>query len=107
MTRQRYNLTESINRILRLFENKAVPTDAPDSVTPEVLSIEEAASDLAELLARSLPGEAATLPSAITVPPTSISAATTSARGVVELATDAEVLASTDAERSVVPLMNM
>jgi hypothetical protein len=69
MTRQRYSIKESLNRILRLFENKAIPTDAPEAVTGEVLSENEAFSDLAELFAGSLPGEQATLPSSILVTP--------------------------------------
>lgn len=68
MTRQRYSLKESTNRILRLFQGKAVATDVPDTITGDVLSVDEAISDLAELLAGSLPNETASLPSAITVP---------------------------------------
>lgn len=57
MTRQRYNLNESINRILRIYEGKAVATDEPHTMQGEILSIDEAVSDLAELLAGSLPDE--------------------------------------------------
>lgn len=63
MTRARYNYRESINRILRIFEGKALPTDNPETLTGEVLSTDEAASDLAELLAGSLPGESFVVPS--------------------------------------------
>jgi len=69
MTRQRYSIKESLNRILLLFQNKAVSTDSPDSVPGESLSHDQALSDLAELLAGSLPGESAVLPSAIVVNP--------------------------------------
>jgi len=68
MTRQRYSIKESLNRILRSFQGKAVPTDEPNTVPGIVLSEDEALSDLAELLDGSLPNETATLPSAITVP---------------------------------------
>lgn len=64
MTRQRYSIVESLNRIVRLFENKPVATDAPNTVTGDVLSESEAISDLAELFANSLPNETLTLPSA-------------------------------------------
>ena len=57
MTRQRYTFRESLNRILRILENKAPSTDTPNALTGEVLSADEAASDLAELLAGSLPSE--------------------------------------------------
>ena len=72
MTRQRYSAKEALHRILRLFENKPVLTDAPDTITGDLLSENESLSDLAELLAGSLPNETATLPSAITVPVTNI-----------------------------------
>lgn len=68
MTRQRYSIKESLNRILRSFQGNAVPTDEPNTVPGTVLSEDEALSDLAELLDGSLPNETATLPSAITVP---------------------------------------
>jgi hypothetical protein len=73
MTRQRYSKVESLNRILRLFQGKPVPTDVPNTVSDEVLSENNALSDLAELLAGSLPNETATLPSAISVPAESVS----------------------------------
>jgi len=72
MTRQRYNITESLNRILRILENKPLPTDAPETVTGELTSWNDALSDIAELLASSLPGESAVLPPSISVPVTNI-----------------------------------
>lgn len=63
MTRQRYSVEESWNRILRLFEGKAIPTDTPGAVTGEVLSENQAISDLAELFAGSLPDETLVFPS--------------------------------------------
>jgi hypothetical protein len=62
MTRQRYSKKEAWNRILRLFENKAVPDDYPNTISGVLLSEDEAISDLAELLADSLPSEDAILP---------------------------------------------
>ena len=79
MTRQRYNITESLNRILRLFENKPIPTDSPESITGEVLSHNDALADIAELFAGSLPGESAILPPAIVVTSTNIATGTYSA----------------------------
>jgi hypothetical protein len=70
MTRQRYNTTESWNRILRLFQGKAVATDQPATMGGEVLSTDECVSDLTELLSGSLPNEVAELPASLvcTVP---------------------------------------
>jgi len=68
MTRQRYSAKESLQRILRLFEGKAVPTDVPGTVSGVLLSEDESLSDLAEVLAGSLPSETATLPPSVSVP---------------------------------------
>lgn len=57
MTRQRYSKKESINRIVRILEDKAPSSDQPDTLTGEILSEDEAWSDFAELLAGSLPNE--------------------------------------------------
>jgi len=65
MTRQRYNKTESLNRILRSLQGKAVSQDDPGTVPDSVLSENEVLSDLAELLAGSLPGETFSSPSAL------------------------------------------
>jgi len=62
MTRQRYSAKESLNRILRIFQNKALSSEEAETVTGEVLSEDEALSDLAELLADSLPNEDAIIP---------------------------------------------
>ena len=67
MTRQRYSARESLNRILRLFQGKDIPTDEPDTVTGDVLSEDGSLSDLAELFAGSLPNETALLPSSISI----------------------------------------
>ena len=68
MTIQRYSIKESWNRIYRLFRGDVPPSDAPNSLPGEVYSEDTALSRLAELFAGSLPGETASLPSAITVP---------------------------------------
>ena len=62
MTRARYNVVEALNRILRVFQDKAVPQDTPNTVPGEMLNTEDALSDLAELLVGSLPGETLTYP---------------------------------------------
>jgi len=59
MTRQRYSATESLNRILRILQGTPIPTDVAGGVTGEVLSQNEVLSDLAELLAGSLPNQTA------------------------------------------------
>jgi len=64
LTRQRYNVTESWNRILRLLEGKAIPTDQPGGIVGDVLSENQAISDLAELFAGSLPNETLSFPPA-------------------------------------------
>jgi hypothetical protein len=64
---KRYSIKESLNRIYRLFNGTTPPSDAPDSLPGEVYSEDTVWSRLAELFANSLPGETATLPSAIAV----------------------------------------
>jgi len=64
MTRQRYSKKEAWNRILRSWQGTAIPSDVPDSISGEILSEDEALSDLAELLEGSLPNEDAVIPSA-------------------------------------------
>jgi hypothetical protein len=65
MTRQRYNATESWNRILRIAEGDPVPTDVPGTVTGEVLSLDEVWSDYAELMANSLPNQTPQIPASM------------------------------------------
>ena len=62
MTRSRYSVKESWNRILRALEGKAATSDGPNSLPGEILSENDALSDLAELFEGSLPGETLTLP---------------------------------------------
>lgn len=61
MTRQRYSIKESLQRILLLIEGKPVAQDTPGTIQGDLLSEDESLSDLAELLAGSLPGETFTL----------------------------------------------
>ena len=65
MTRQRYNIKESLNRILRMFQGKEEASESPDTLSGEILSHNQAFSDLAELLAGSLPSETAELPASL------------------------------------------
>ena len=67
-----YSIKESINRIYRLFIGNDPPTDVPDSLTGKVYSEDEALSRMTEVLADSLPGESARLPSAVSVPASSV-----------------------------------
>lgn len=62
MTRQRYSAVEALNRILRVLKGSTPPTDIPGQVDGELLSTNEAISDIAELLAGSLPGESLNIP---------------------------------------------
>lgn len=61
MARQRYPVVESINRLLRIFKGET-PNETPGAVTGEILSENEAWSDIAELLNDSLPGDIFVLP---------------------------------------------
>jgi len=65
MTRMRYNVTESLNRILRMFEGKKEASESLNTMGGEILSNDECFSDLAELLAASLPSETAELPASL------------------------------------------
>lgn len=64
MSRRQYNITESLNRILRSFKG-LTQNDEPGTLAGEVLSDNQAYSDLAELLNDSLPGEILLLPTAL------------------------------------------
>lgn len=65
MTRQRYPNSESVNRILRSLMGGNIPSDVPGVLGGEILSIDEALSDLAELLFNSLPNQTLTLPESV------------------------------------------
>lgn len=64
MSRRNYNITESLNRILRSFKGLS-QNDEPGTLAGEILSDNQAYSDLAELLNGSLPGEILLLPEAL------------------------------------------
>lgn len=64
MSRSRYSIKEALNRLLRVMEGKAITSDLPGVIPGEVLSEDEAFSDLAELWEGSLPGETLSLPAA-------------------------------------------
>jgi len=62
MTRQKYSAKEALNRILRLLQGNPPSSDVPGEVTGDMRSEDRAFSDIAELLARSLPDEYTALP---------------------------------------------
>ena len=64
MTRSRYPINESIIRLLRALEGKAIASDTPGVIPGEYLNENEAWSDIAELFEGSLPGETLHLPAA-------------------------------------------
>lgn len=66
MTRQRYSKKEALLRILRIFQGNDPASDAPNTVQGELLSENEILSDIAELLASSLPSETLALPTSVT-----------------------------------------
>ena len=65
MTRQDYSEKESWNRMQRLLIGLPVPQDNPGTVPGELLSENEALSDIVELLGDSLPNQTLTLPQAV------------------------------------------
>ena len=62
MAYQRYSIKESLNRLFRLWSGNAPPSDAPNSLSGQLFSEDEAWSNYVELLAGSLPGETLTIP---------------------------------------------
>lgn len=62
MARQRYDIKEAWNRILRSFQGTDIPSDQPGSLSGEILSVDEALSDLAELFEGSLPNQTLFIP---------------------------------------------
>lgn len=65
MTRQRYNIKESLNRILRMLQGKEEASESPNTLSGVILSHNQAASDIAEILADSLPNESAQVPDSL------------------------------------------
>ena len=64
MTRRVYSSDESLNRLARILKNDIPTSDIPGSLIGEYDSWNQALSDIAELFAASLPGEALTFPDA-------------------------------------------
>ena len=65
MTRQSYNIKESLNRALEMLKGNALASEQPNTQQGEVLSWNQALSDIVEILVDGLPGENAELPSAL------------------------------------------
>ena len=110
MARKRYSKKEAINRMLRSLSGVTIPSEEPGSLSGEVLSEDEAFSDIAELFENSLPNVTGTIPPGLAVPsanlPAPIPAAnlpasSTTQSGIIETATIAEAQAGTDNERAV------
>jgi hypothetical protein len=87
MPEQLYNKREALNRIYRLLSATVadVPQETPNTVPPPYYSEDEAVSLIAELLAGSLEGETANLPSVVSVASSLVDEATVSAPGTVKL----------------------
>jgi hypothetical protein len=64
MARQRYSVKESWNKILSLFMGDTI-SEIPEVMVGEILSENEALSNLTELLNASLPGETFAIPPAM------------------------------------------
>ena len=64
MTRRIYSSDESLNRLARILKNEIPTSDIPGSLIGEYYAWQQALSDIAELFAASLPGEALTFPNA-------------------------------------------
>ena len=83
---QRYSLKEGWNRLRRLFiSGEAPPNDEPGTLDGEILSENQAVSDLAELLADSLPGKTPTVPDAIRASVAEAEAGTNDTKAVTPL----------------------
>ena len=69
MAKPLYKKEEAANRILRSLEGKSHLSDAPETLTGDILPMEEALSDIASLMDGSLAGEAGVLPFGIASTP--------------------------------------
>jgi len=84
--RQRYSVKESLNRISRAFQSGNVVTDDTQGAVPgELLSENQAFSDLAEILNNSLPTETPTVPNAIRASVAEAEAGTNNTKAVTPL----------------------
>jgi hypothetical protein len=62
MTKRRYSVRESINRLYRLWSGQAPPDDTPGTLSGDVFSEDEALSYLTETLGGSMPNVTGTFP---------------------------------------------
>ena len=84
--RQRYSKKEAFNRITRAFQSgNLVSDDTEGAVTGELLSENQAVSELAEILNDSLPGETPTVPDAIRATVAEAEAGTNDTKAVTPL----------------------
>jgi len=84
--RQRYSVKEALNRISRAFQSGNVVSDDTQGAVPgELLSENQAFSDLAEILNNSLPGETPTVPDAIRASVAEAEAGTNDTKAVTPL----------------------
>lgn len=84
--RQRYSKKEALNRISRVFQSgNAVSDDTQGAVPGELLSENQAFSDLAEILNDSLPNETPTVPDAIRASVAEAEAGTNDTKAVTPL----------------------
>jgi len=65
MPYQRYSVKEALNRFFRLWSGDAPPSDAPNSLSGDLFSEDEAWSNIAELFAGSLPGTTLSIPTVL------------------------------------------
>lgn len=65
---RKYSKKESFNRILRILEGAPAATDQPETLMGDVLSEDSALSDIAELLAGSLPSQSGMTPPGMVEP---------------------------------------
>ena len=100
---KKYNIAESLNRIVRAFIGEVAPSDAVGSLAGSVLSVDDALSKFAEIAEDRDSEETGQLPAGWTVPIASVQNSSITQRGVIETATNAESEAGTDTERAVTP----
>jgi hypothetical protein len=86
MARQRYSIREALNRFLRHWQGTAVPSDEPGSLSGEILSEDEAWSDIAELFGDSLPNQTPTIPDSVRASAAEAIAGTNDTKAVTPLA---------------------
>ena len=100
---KKYNINESLNRIVRAFIGSVAPSDVPGELAGSVLSNDEALSKFAEIAENRDEEETGQVPAGWTVPIAGVPSSTTTAEGIIETATVAEAEAGTDSARAVTP----